>query len=260
MGALPSLGGPPPPPSQPQHERSSSHGGTASHGNGPASQQLRGPSPQQQPQKAQASNPRFNGSFGSFSSVGPPQLGALPFQTAQPQQSQSSFSQLPSQQGSSASGAPQPPTLNQPQRQQSPPAALQMAPPRPVFGVTLTRLYERDGLAVPMVVYQCIQALDLFGLNLEGIYRLSGSVPHVNKLKNLFDTGMQATRPRVLSSPLDKLTNTGRLRLQQPRLPKPRELLPRRQQRGRPAQAILPGPARPAPHKRALHRLHRSIP
>ena len=64
-----------------------------------------------------------------------------------------------------------------------------MAPPRPVFGVNLTRLYERDGLAVPMVVYQCIQALDLFGLNLEGIYRLSGSVPHVNKLKNLFDTG-----------------------------------------------------------------------
>ena len=260
MGALPVLGGPPPPPSQAQHERSSSHGGTASHGNGPASQQLRGPSPQQQPQKAQASNPRFNGSFGSFSSVGPPQLGALPFQTAQPQQSQSSFSQLPSQQGSSASGAPQPPTLNQPQRQQSPPAALQMAPPRPVFGVTLTRLYERDGLAVPMVVYQCIQALDLFGLNLEGIYRLSGSVPHVNKLKNLFDTGMQATWPRFLSSPLHKLTTPGRLRLQQPRLPKPRELLPRRQQRGRPAQAILPGPARPAPHKRALHRLHRSIP
>ncbi|KAG7291857.1 hypothetical protein NEMBOFW57_001879 [Staphylotrichum longicolle] len=39
-----------------------------------------------------------------------------------------------------------------------------------------------------MVVYQCMQAVDLFGLNLEGIYRLSGSVPHVNKLKNLFDT------------------------------------------------------------------------
>lgn len=67
-----------------------------------------------------------------------------------------------------------------------------MAPPRPMFGVSLSRLYERDGLAVPMVVYQCIQAVDLFGLNVEGIYRLSGSVPHVNKLKNLFDT---STRP-----------------------------------------------------------------
>jgi len=65
-----------------------------------------------------------------------------------------------------------------------------MAPSRPVFGVSLSRLYERDSLAVPMVVYQCIQAVDLFGLGVEGIYRLSGSVPHVNKLKTLFDTGM----------------------------------------------------------------------
>jgi len=58
-----------------------------------------------------------------------------------------------------------------------------------MFGLSLSTLYERDGIAVPMVVYQCIQAVDIFGLNLEGIYRLSGSVPHVNKLKNLFDTG-----------------------------------------------------------------------
>lgn len=58
-----------------------------------------------------------------------------------------------------------------------------------MFGVSLNRLYERDGLAVPMVVYQCIQAVDLFGLNVEGIYRLSGSVPSVNKLKSMFDTG-----------------------------------------------------------------------
>ena len=40
-----------------------------------------------------------------------------------------------------------------------------------------------------MVVYQCIQAVDLFGLAVEGIYRLSGSLPHVNKLKAQFDTG-----------------------------------------------------------------------
>ena len=84
---------------------------------------------------------------------------------------------------------------------QSPPAAPQMSPPRPVFGVTLSRLYERDGLAVPMVVYQCIQAVDLFGLNVEGIYRLSGSVPHVNKLKNLFDTGTWPSSFSSRSSP-----------------------------------------------------------
>lgn len=190
MGAIPLLGGPPP--SQPQHERSFSHGSTANQGNGPASQQFRGPTPQPQQQQTQPPNSRFNGSFSSAGTSGPPQLGALPFQNPQAQQSQSSsFAPLPSQQGSSSSSAPQQhPSMVPPQaHRQSPPAAPQLAPPRPVFGVNLTRLYERDGLAVPMVVYQCMQAVDLFGLNLEGIYRLSGSVPHVNKLKNLFDTG-----------------------------------------------------------------------
>jgi len=38
-----------------------------------------------------------------------------------------------------------------------------------------------------MVVYQCIQAVDLFGLEVEGIYRLSGTQSHVNKIKSMFD-------------------------------------------------------------------------
>jgi hypothetical protein len=63
------------------------------------------------------------------------------------------------------------------------------APPKPMFGVHLSRLYERDSLAVPSVVYQCIQAVDLFGLGVEGIYRQSGSLTHINKLKHMFDTG-----------------------------------------------------------------------
>ncbi|KAM0611502.1 hypothetical protein ACHAP1_001254 [Verticillium nonalfalfae] len=75
-----------------------------------------------------------------------------------------------------------------PQNRQSPPAQAGPMPTRPVFGLSLERLYERDGLAVPMVVYQCIQAVDLFGLGVEGIYRQSGSLNHINKLKNMFDT------------------------------------------------------------------------
>ena len=63
------------------------------------------------------------------------------------------------------------------------------APVKPVFGVPLSVLYERDGLAVPMVVYQCMQAVDMFGLGLEGIYRQSGSMNHIQKLKNMFDNG-----------------------------------------------------------------------
>ena len=65
------------------------------------------------------------------------------------------------------------------------PAAL-----RPVFGVSLEDLLKRDGSAIPLVVYQCIQAIDLYGLEVEGIYRVSGSAAHVSKLKAQFDHGM----------------------------------------------------------------------
>ena len=60
---------------------------------------------------------------------------------------------------------------------------------RPVFGVSLEELLKRDGCAIPLVVYQCIQAVDLYGLEVEGIYRLSGSSTHVNKLRSVFDNG-----------------------------------------------------------------------
>lgn len=70
------------------------------------------------------------------------------------------------------------------------------APSKPVFGVSLSKLYERDGLAVPMVVYQCIQAVDMYGLGVEGIYRQSGSLSHINKLKSMFDAGKFPTETR----------------------------------------------------------------
>lgn len=60
---------------------------------------------------------------------------------------------------------------------------------RPVFGVSLEELLKRDGSAIPLVVYQCIQAVDLYGLEVEGIYRLSGSSTHVSRLKSTFDNG-----------------------------------------------------------------------
>ncbi|KKA18500.1 Uncharacterized protein T310_7537 [Rasamsonia emersonii CBS 393.64] len=62
-----------------------------------------------------------------------------------------------------------------------------LPPLNPVFGVSLEELYRRDGSAVPMIVYQCIQAVELFGLDVEGIYRLSGSANHINHMKALFD-------------------------------------------------------------------------
>lgn len=65
-------------------------------------------------------------------------------------------------------------------------------PPRPIFGLSLEDLLKRDGSAIPSVVYQCIQAIDLFGLEVEGIYRLSGSAVHITKLRTIFDNGKEA--------------------------------------------------------------------
>ncbi|KAM0325182.1 hypothetical protein ACHAQA_007721 [Verticillium albo-atrum] len=200
------------------HSRSFSQGNMLSHGNDSPQQQQ----PFQQPSRNSAlPASRFNN---STSSQGPPQLGALSFQsspqqTPQPQQQspplqqqaqlptpphpqpQSQWQQSgqnplqqhpPSGPGPAAqapgygAAAPQQPTP--PHNRQSPPAQAGSMPTRPVFGLSLDRLYERDGLAVPMVVYQCIQAVDLFGLGVEGIYRQSGSLNHINKLKNMFDT------------------------------------------------------------------------
>ncbi|KAJ5114677.1 hypothetical protein NUU61_000436 [Penicillium alfredii] len=62
-----------------------------------------------------------------------------------------------------------------------------LPPLKPVFGVSLNDLYARDGTAVPFLVYQCFQAVELFGLDLEGIYRLSGSANHINHMKAVFD-------------------------------------------------------------------------
>ena len=76
-----------------------------------------------------------------------------------------------------------------PQRQYTPqtPTQHNLPPLRPVFGVSLEELFLRDQTAVPLVVVQCILAVDTFGLDVEGIYRLSGTASHINTLKSQFD-------------------------------------------------------------------------
>lgn len=39
-----------------------------------------------------------------------------------------------------------------------------------------------------MIVFQCMQAIDIFGLEIEGIYRQSGTTSQVNRLRQAFDT------------------------------------------------------------------------
>ncbi|KAL6857939.1 Rho GTPase-activating protein [Amphichorda felina] len=140
--------------------------------------------------------PPYNGSR-DVSSQGAPQLGALSFQSTAappPQQAPAPF-QPPSHGRKGSAHMVIPGGVRNSPPPQAPPAPL-----NPVFGVTLGRLYERDGLAVPLVVEQCIQAVELFGLSVEGIYRQSGSMGHVQKLKHMFDT---ATTTESQSKALD---------------------------------------------------------
>lgn len=119
----------------------------------------------------------YSSNAGSVVSNAPPQLSNLPFQSAT-----SSSSSFPQGHNVSMQGPYSPltnPAVN----------AGALPPVKPVFGMTLDQLFERDGSAVPMVVYQCIQAVDLFGLEVEGIYRLSGTTSHVNNIKAMFDNG-----------------------------------------------------------------------
>ena len=99
------------------------------------------------------------------SAIGPPQLPI-------PQATSPLYSQPPSAPGHSNSSTGDLPAI------------------RPVFGVSLEDLLKRDGSAIPLVVYQCLQAVDLFGLEVEGIYRLSGSANHVAKLRATFNNSM----------------------------------------------------------------------
>ncbi|KAI9050470.1 hypothetical protein LZ554_005633 [Drepanopeziza brunnea f. sp. 'monogermtubi'] len=123
---------------------------------------------------ASPGGPARGTSYGSGSS-GPPQLSSLPFQNSQPPSQQQSYH--PPAVATQAPYSGPPPTLS----------IVNLPPLKPVFGLSLEQLFERDGSAVPMVVYQCIQAVDLFGLEVEGIYRLSGTSSHVSRIKALFD-------------------------------------------------------------------------
>ncbi|KAF2205100.1 RhoGAP-domain-containing protein [Delitschia confertaspora ATCC 74209] len=158
----------------------------------------------------------------SFQAQPRPQSTHLPTQYQPPQQSQqpvpqtnyqsynSGYSQQPPYQHPQQSypgASTYSPVADNPYQQLSPdqpraPPAQQMphqtagiayggnAPPpvNPVFGVNLEDLFARDGSPVPMVVYQCIQAVDMFGLEVEGIYRIPGTASHIQAMKALFDS------------------------------------------------------------------------
>jgi Rho GTPase-activating protein RGD1 len=115
----------------------------------------------------------------SMSHNGPPQLSTLPFQNSP---LSTPFPKV---------STPPPQVQGQVQGQSG-----GLLPSRPVFGMSLEQLFDRDGSAVPMIVYQCILAVDTYGLDTEGIYRVSGNGAHINKLKAMFDNGKSTCNGR----------------------------------------------------------------
>ncbi|KAK7466328.1 Rho GTPase-activating protein [Stygiomarasmius scandens] len=58
---------------------------------------------------------------------------------------------------------------------------------RPTFGVDLGEQMIRDDVDVPPIMRKCCEAIEKYGLDSQGIYRLSGTTSKVQKLKQLLD-------------------------------------------------------------------------
>ena len=48
---------------------------------------------------------------------------------------------------------------------------------------------QRDGHEVPLFLTKCVEAIESSGLKTEGLYRVSGTGTHIQRLKNSFDRG-----------------------------------------------------------------------
>ncbi|KAK5163333.1 Rho GTPase-activating protein [Saxophila tyrrhenica] len=148
-----------------------------------------GPPPQLQQPSYNSSSSRDMFSPSSFSK----ETGAAapPYPTHPSERAPNANNPYPPQQttGSISSSSPAPPRSYGSPGPMSPSQQQQhhLPPLRPVFGVSLDELFARDQSAVPMVVIQCILAVDTFGLDVEGIYRLSGTASHIATLKSQFD-------------------------------------------------------------------------
>lgn len=57
----------------------------------------------------------------------------------------------------------------------------------PTFGVPLGDQMARDQVEVPKIVVKCCEAVERYGLDLQGIYRVSGTQTKIQELKRRAD-------------------------------------------------------------------------
>jgi Rho GTPase-activating protein RGD1 len=58
-----------------------------------------------------------------------------------------------------------------------------------IFGVDLVEQMERDGVEVPKILVKCCEAIERYGLDIQGIYRINGTVTKAQQLRELMDRG-----------------------------------------------------------------------
>ncbi|GBE88171.1 hypothetical protein SCP_1204010 [Sparassis crispa] len=63
---------------------------------------------------------------------------------------------------------------------------------RPTFGVDLAEQMARDGEDLPPIMVKCCQAIEKYGLQSQGIYRIGGSVSKIAKLKERLDRDLDS--------------------------------------------------------------------
>ncbi|KAF9942313.1 hypothetical protein BGZ65_005097, partial [Modicella reniformis] len=59
--------------------------------------------------------------------------------------------------------------------------------PKPIFGCDLAEQLIRDEADLPEIVVKCTEAIERFGMDTKGIYRVSGITSATNKLRAVFD-------------------------------------------------------------------------
>lgn len=99
--------------------------------------------------------------------------------------------------------------------------AMSVLKPNPVFGVPLITLMERDKREIPLIVTKCVEAIEKYGLDSVGIYRLSGTSTHIQQLKNDFDFNCEEVDLTTEDNRADINNVTGVLKLWFRELPDP---------------------------------------
>jgi hypothetical protein len=59
----------------------------------------------------------------------------------------------------------------------------------PTFGIDLADQMTRDAVEVPRIMQKCCEAIEKYGIQSKGIYRISGTHSKIQKLKEKLDHG-----------------------------------------------------------------------